>query len=820
MYAERRLLIGASGSGKTRAAQRFAAFCAKNNERVIVLTLPSQRSFWLEGLAALGASLGIEVTNLQNLCYRMLDRLGANQAVVLNPGRVALTARALETVLNRSVQPGEARLYAQAIAECKRAVFVPQTGGEWYLDTLASVYQTYQALLEQNQLQDLDDVRLRAAALLEQQALKLNAHLLVDGYRALNTSELTAMSALSNCADSLLLTLPNGAPDTTREAWAHPIRPPELRVIQERLGAKLERLEATGKPWAGLPSTVRIRASANPVSEARAALRQIKQWLLEGTSARDMALIVPSHVSARVLEALAREYHVPLAPESLGGLLETAYGRVLEVALTSPARDFPADELRVLSLVFPELELLANTLEKRGLQGGSSLYKNLLIAEEFQPAWAVLDDLKTWLTPPNTDFVLWFEKLLELLIPDAPWLESARVLAREAARLLPETGSGAQFAEWLRTLLQASSLPHPDAARGVAVLTPDEASGRRFAKTIVLGVVDGAYQNLQAEDFFIPEDERVPPELLLLEKRLPWRMNGLSDTILYDALTRANQETIISFPKAERGASLLPHPRLARLGVKIESELRQTAGLLELAHSQQPSNQKNNTLLFRVAPRQEPFSATELEGVARCGLRAWAGRFLPKSEDTNLLPSYALKNLRRAKDLESAPKQLQPNLERFDQAFVAMLEASLEATPADTMTPFTRVSGGVEFTLDGLVRRNDLASGKAKALEIYRRVEHLEDAFEAYRENNRHREWWFADMAIQSGLRVTFCAIDAAGQTKNVMNPQAEKSQKRLLESRAVLERAKNDLETGVVRVVTGFHCRSCAYQDLCREVT
>ncbi len=817
-----RLLVGASGSGKTRAAQRFAFAKAKDFERVIVLTLPNQRSFWLEGLAGLGASLGVEVTNLQNLCYRMLDRLGANRGVVLNPGRVALTARALELVLNRSVQPGEARLYAQGIAECKRALFVPQAVGEEFQDTLALVYATYQALLESEDLQDLDDVRLRAAVLLEQNSLLLGAHFVVDGYRAFNPSEFSAIRALSNGAMSTLLTLSGGAPDTTQEAWAHPLRFAQIRIMQDALGAKLERLEATGKPWAGLPKIVHLQSSANPVSESRAALRQVKTWLLEGIDAGQIAVLVPGHVSARVLEALAREYHLPLAPESLGGLLETAFGTILEAALVAPARDFPAPELRILSLVFPELEFLADTLEQRGLHGGSSAYRGLLL--ECQAAWLVLDDLRSWLSPPENNFVPWFEVLLERLIPSASWLETARVLAREAARLLPISGGGTQFAEWLRTLLQASALPHPDAARGVAVLTPVEASGRRFQKVLVLGVTEGAYQNLETEDFFVPEDNRVPLEQLLSQtvQQLPLRMNGTADSTLYDALTRADQELIISYAKAERGASLAPHPRLTRLGLTLEPELRQTAGLLELAHVQNTIQANPSSSIFRVPTRSSPFQATELEGVARCGLRAWATRFMPKTIDSSLLPSHALKNLRRSHKeatlLERAPKHLQANLERFDPTFLALLEASLETIPTDQMQPFSYTSGGIEFVLDGVIRRND-TNGKAKQLEIYRLVENLEEAWEDYRDSNRHREWWFADLAIESGLRVAFCAVDPQGNRKNIMNPAAEKSLKRRLESRAVLEKAKNDLEQGVVRAITGFHCRSCQFQDLCREV-
>jgi ATP-dependent helicase/nuclease subunit B len=817
-----RLLVGPSGSGKTRAAQRFAFAKAQVFERVVVLTLPSQRLAWLEGLAGLGSSLGVEVTNLQNLCYRMLDRLGRNKAVVLNPGRVALTARALERVLGREVQAGEARLYAQAIAECKRALFVPKLVGEQFEDWLALVYAEYQGLLHSEGLQDLDDVRLRAAELLETEALSLGAHFIVDGYRTFNASEFVAIKAIARGAFSSLLTLPFGAPDSSHESWAHPVRFAELQVMQQALGAKLERLEASGKPWAGLAKSVQLRASANPVSEARAALRQVKSWLLAGVEAFSIALIVPSHVSARVLEALAREYHVPLAPESLGGLLDSAFGQVLDAALTAPMRDFPAPELRVLSFVFPELELLASTLEKRGLHGGSSAYRGLLDAPEFLAAWRVLDDLRTWFMPPETDFVAWFEVLLERLIPSAAWLESARVLAREAARLLPVSGGGSQFAQWLRTLLEASALPHPDAARGVAVLTPVEASGRRFKRVVVLGVTEGAYQNLEVEDFFVPEDARVGLEKLLERKSLPWRMNGLADSLLYDALTRADETLIISFPKAERGASLAPHPRLARLGLKLETELRETAGLLELAHTQNPVGTLVGTSIFRTLPRSEPFTALELEAVGRCGLRAWAGRVLPKTTDLSLLPSLALKNLRRhQKDtslLERAPKNLQANLERFDPSFLALLEAQVETTPTDQLQPFVYTSKGIEFVLDGLVRRND-SNGKVKQLEVYRRVDDLDEAWELFRDSTRHREWWFADFAIESGVRVAFWAIDTAGNRKQVLNPAAEKSQKRRFESRAILEKARSDLTQGLVRAIPGFHCRTCAYQDLCREV-
>jgi hypothetical protein len=255
------------------------------------------------------------------------------------------------------------------------------------------------------------------------------------------------------------------------------------------------------------------------------------------------------------------------------------------------------------------------------------------------------------------------------------------------------------------------------------------------------------------------------------------------------------------------------------LGLAASPELRQTAGLLELSHALQQQNNPQNTLLLQTTPRQAPFAATELERVAQCGLRAWAGRWLPKEAPHSLLPSLALQRLKRSAKLESAPPELQDNLERFDPTFVELLHQQLEHAAPNPMQPFLYTTGGAEFALEGLIRRND-KNGKPRLLEIYRFVEDIEEGWNVYRDTNRHREWWFADIALSSGVRVAFCAVDSTGKTKNIMNPEAEKSLKRRLESRKLFEEAKADLEQGVVRVKTGYHCRSCAFQDLCRAVT
>jgi ATP-dependent helicase/nuclease subunit B len=559
--------------------------------------------------------------------------------------------------------------------------------------------------------------------------------------------------------------------------------------------------------------------------------------LQDGTKAQDIAIIVPSHVQARVLEALAREYSLTLAPESLGGLLETPSGRVLEAALSAPTRDYPAKELRTLSALEPELSGLSDALEARGLHGGSASYTALIDDTAQLEAFS---RIKTWIEPPEfasiEALIDWFERLLERIAGDAAWLQSARVIARETARLLHQDAdtsiSGVQFSDWLRTLLQAVAVAHPDVGRGVALLAPEEASGRRFAHVFVLFAVDGAYRRLEGEDFFVPEDDRIALEALLRgANALPEQMSGLGDSALYDVLTRANQTTHISFPRAERGASHTMHPRLLQLGLTVQPEFRRTAGPLEYAHTFDQTSHNNVISEHRVESRQGPFDAYELEDIATCGLRAWAKRHFPKDAQTSLVPSAALETWRRTQRRENlagrfkTPRDTAPEalaLERFDPTFAAMLEESIEQQPmiaTQIQQPFERTSNNIRFMLDGL-RRENHADGKVKRLEVYRIVETLEDGFAAFRSENRHREWWFADIAMQSGVNVSFHALDAEGNSKFVMNPGGEKSQKRMLEARAALDRAQSELEQGVLKATTGFHCYNCGFKDLCREST
>jgi hypothetical protein len=835
MRASVQLLTGPASSGKTAAAVRHALACAAAGERVIVLTLPAQRVHWLERLADAGPSVGVEVTNLQNVCYRMLDRLGENRAVVLNPGRVALAARALEVVRGAGVSPGEARLYARAIAECKRFGVVPEVTGDPYQNTLAAVFAQYAQLLEEQALQDLDDVRVRATELLRSSDLTLGAHLIVDGYRSFASSELEAVATLADLSLGALVTLPAGSPDTHREAWAHPLRPDDLERVRERLNGVHRRLEGTGAPWRGLPGAVVHSAHPNPVGEARACLRRVKSLLRDGVRPQRIAIVVPHAPLVRVLEALAREYGVPVAPESAGSFLESPDGRIVDALLGAPAREYPARELRTLSRLEPSLTRLADALEQHGIASGGAAYR--LVVDDPE-ALAALERIQALAAPAQGSaarMLEWFEATLEATVSDHRLRDAARVTAREAVRIMGgNTLDGNAFCDWLRSLLGALGVPHPDAGRGVGIYAPEEVSGRRFQHVFVLHAVDGAYRAGEAEDFFVPEEERHQLAVLLGGvPGLPQRLSGLEDSALYDCLTRADSAVYISAPRAERGTSLRPHPRLAQLGVRAQAEESVTASPLELAHARSLRDPLQELIALHGLPLPAVTRATELERYAICGVQAWAQTHLPQRMSGNglvpgnLLDQWTRKvrgNVWRAggkATLEVAPSEHRHVIDQLSPAFRTRLEDTVEARvpPVPELggikLGFKDARDGIEYVLDGA--RFKPSDADVRRVEIYRHVDNAEDGYAKLMQDDRHREWWYAHAWQQEGISVNLMVMDFHSAPRRPFDLSKPYAVARMARSAQTFEDVRASLERGELKASPGFHCGACAYRDLCR---
>ena len=376
-------------------------------------------------------------------------------------------------------------------------------------------------------------------------------------------------------------------------------------------------------------------------------------------------------------------------------------------------------------------------------------------------------------------------------------------------------------------------MPHPDAGRGVALLGSDEISGRRYQYVFALGVVDGAYRAGELEDFFVPEDERSAlTELLRGQLGLPERLAGLEDSALYDVLTRADDAVYISSPRAERGTSLRPHPRLAHLGATQALEPIVTASPLEYAHAS-VKDALEELILEHGVGSLTVTKAADFERFAQCGLRAWAELRLPVKIDGNgLVPGSLLESWTRRQrsnvwrsggksTLEVAPTEHHSILEKLSPAFRAQLEGAVEAR----VPPVPKLDGiklghkdnleGIEYLLDGV--RFKPSDANPKLVEVYRHVENSDDGYAKLMQDDRHREWWYAHAQRVQGLGVNLMVMDFRSPPKRPFDLSKPYAVTRLEKSALILESVKGDLERGVVRAAPGFHCGACAYRDLCR---
>lgn len=515
-------VLGPPASGKTRLALELARGALARRQRVVWVGLPHQRAYLYRLLGEEGAFLGLEFLSFQALYYRVLAEAGRLGPLLPGAGRVALVAEALRA-FSPEVAPGEARLFARAIAELKRFGLSPfALPKEGEAGRLRRVYFRYERL--KGRALDYDDFRHRAL----RAPLRLfppPGLVVVDGFREIGPLDLRFLRRLAAQVPVLLT---------------------------------LERLPEGLEPWRELsPRPVRkqVWALANPVEEARYLLRALKRALApralggEGLSPEEILVVAPEGRIGGLL-LLQEEYGLPLSDGRERALAEGEEGeRVLALLNPVPtgrdllALGFTALGRRALRLGLAGEEALAVLAEREGL------------LEE----WRAFLALRT----PGPDLLAWGEAVLERLGVAAkePFLARLR-LALGVDRANPLA--------WWRSLLLDETLP-PEPVRGVPLLPPLRATGVRARRAYVLEWVAGRYTLGEGEDYFLLEELR---ERGLL-RSLPRRLRGLDPLFQAEMATRG-EEVFLLYPEAglsglyeplERGERPPPLPPASALEV-------------------------------------------------------------------------------------------------------------------------------------------------------------------------------------------------------------------------------------------------------------
>ncbi|MFO7546665.1 MAG: hypothetical protein R6W77_14320, partial [Trueperaceae bacterium] len=203
------LWVGPPGSGRTTAMVDVARRACRDGRLVWWVGLPAQRSSVLRRVTEEGfTALGIEFMSAQQMYYRLLAHALRSCPLVVGSGRLVRVAEALADVAGVLPTPGEARLFAYAIAEAKRfglsAADVEhearRVGSDPERRRFAEVFFAYEQRLEG--AWDYDDVRAEATSLACTADDPCEADVVIaDGLREIGPLELRLLQGLSRSVE-------------------------------------------------------------------------------------------------------------------------------------------------------------------------------------------------------------------------------------------------------------------------------------------------------------------------------------------------------------------------------------------------------------------------------------------------------------------------------------------------------------------------------------------------------------------------------------------------------------------------------------------
>lgn len=614
------LIVGPPASGRTGLLLEKAHAALKARKRVWWLCLPHQRAYVYRRVAAGGAVLGLEALSFQRAYYHLLAASYGLRPILTGPARVALVGEALQSESQSPPNPGEARLFARAVAEAKRYGVrpeqIPVLDSE--SERFQRVYRRYEELKGVWGRWDYDDFRDAAVQLVETARFETPADLvLVDGFRELSPLVLRFLKGLGQRSE-VWVTLPEA--------------PPGYRPHQ-----------TLSRP-AGQPPHLQVYRAPNPVAEARWVLRSLKRDLAQGVAPTELAVVAPESRLAALL-TLADEYGVPLVDHTPRTAADTPEGRLLLDLLELP--DYPTPT-RLLAI--PDLAPLGRAALEEGLAG-------LAPIQRLAQRMGLHAQLSAWLErlEPTGDPEAWARSLIDS-IPEVR-VGPRRDLLLERAKEAGRIAHGPDFRRWWAALLSETYEPVRPPG-GVPLLTPTLASGVRFAKLYLTYAVEGAYGGGEREDYFIPEEERLALEELYARIGLPRRFLGRDRLILHELATRA-QSVSVTYPEADQDGPLEPEALLVPHGGQVPRIPPIPIGSrLEL-----PGN-----VNWRPPYAPVSLASASVEDLRRydeCGFRFWAERLRLKEEEP---PAWRLlvRELRNLKRLNEA--RLEALCQRFPEA--------------------------------------------------------------------------------------------------------------------------------------------------------
>jgi DNA helicase-2/ATP-dependent DNA helicase PcrA len=337
------LVLAGPGSGKTRViTYRIAALIESGVKpyNICAITFTNKAAQEMrQRAAALGASGGAHISTFHSLCVQILRRyadaagVGPNFSIYDDSDQTRCVKEALKDCDVDATSLPPVRVL-EAISTLKNKLIDAEAfklqAEDFFSRTLAKVYARYQRILTQRNGLDFDDLLMKAALLLENDATVCRAlsdrfqYVLIDEYQDTNHAQYRLAKALVSSHNNICVT---GDPDQSIYRW----RGADIRNIlafekdwpnavivklEENFRSTAEILRAADKLIAcnrhrKQKSLVPVRSHEGQFSvdcyedeaqEADSVARRIQEILAKGVSGREIAVFYRINAMSRALE--------------------------------------------------------------------------------------------------------------------------------------------------------------------------------------------------------------------------------------------------------------------------------------------------------------------------------------------------------------------------------------------------------------------------------------------------------------------------------------------------------------------------------------
>ncbi|MBD2256956.1 PD-(D/E)XK nuclease family protein [Pseudanabaena sp. FACHB-2040] len=664
--------------------------------------------------------------SLRSLAVKCLENQGWR---VASP----LMAQALfRQVLQDTLQPadllGMARSWMPAVQSILQscAGFAASPAVSPRTQQILQIAQQYRAALHQRQLVDVGEVFWRAAELQPQPQ-----QILVYGYFQPQPDELAWINAIATSHSAFFLPCPSQALFTDSQAalnwllqqgWERVPDPTPAGTPGETLGQIF--LGVSASP----PQTAAAHGYSTAEAEIRGTLAQVKELLLLGVPARDIAVVARDETAyGPKLIDIAWEYGVPLRALYDTPFLSTRLGGWLSLLLEVIEAGFPFEATAKL-LSHPlasnpdgEFWSAVRSRHPRGVEQWGAIAKDLLDLD--------LTLLSQTYQPQRRDvWVEWWQSLFvafDLRRRCARWARESLAFNRLRAGLVELSRPEAEELSWpelrqqFTDLLVSLSVPAQPGRGGVELHRPTSVMGARYAHVFVIGMTEGTLpapiSNDPVLDFFERQQLQAHGIPLAAAAALA-RREALA---FYYLLQTVTEQVTFSYARLKERQAQLASPYLDRLALTVEPPpalpvaspealrrilLRQSlptedAVLTRTAHafaveqhreSSQPADEYDGVIGIPFDYADWPFSVSQLRNLGQCPFKWFANKVLrlgPLEEAEDDLSSSQLGTFyHRVLELIGVEIQRDPFVdltrpELLEEAFAA---AEQELMPADS----------------------------------------------------------------------------------------------------------------------------------------